>query len=132
MHPSMLDGIAAAFPNLPLIQGHMGFPWLDELFESLYYYPRIYCSLCGLIDYRWLIDHLDRRCGAGKDSIETLCDRMLFATDAVYGREGSVENAEHFARFIEQFFENVGRSYIWGSKAQAVMYGTARSIMAEL
>ena len=132
MRPSMLDGIAAAFPTLPLIQGHMGFPWLNELFESLYYYPKIYCALCGFVDYRWLIDHLDRRCGAGNDPMETMCERMLFATDRVYGREETAEDAERFARFIEQFFLNVGRSYIWGTKADAVMRDNARRIMDEL
>jgi predicted TIM-barrel fold metal-dependent hydrolase len=65
MRPSMLDGIAAAFPELPLIAGHMGLPWLNELFEALYYYPNIFCSLCGYVDYRWLMDNLDRRCSAG-------------------------------------------------------------------
>ena len=132
MRPSMLDGIAAAFPELPLIQGHMGFPWINELFESLYYYPRIYCSLCGFIDYGWLIDHLDRRCGAGNDPMETVCDRMLFATDGTYGRKGTVQGCERFAQFIQQFFQHVGRTHIWGTKGDAVMRGTARKLMAQL
>lgn len=129
MRPSMLDGIAAAFPDLPLIAGHMGFPWLDELFESLFYYPRIYCSLCGYIEYRWLIDHLDRRCATASTPTETLCDRMLFATDMTYGREGSVQRAEEFAHFMDQFFQHVGRTYLWGTKREAVLQGTARRIV---
>jgi len=107
MRPSMLDGIAAAFPKLNLIAGHMGFPWLDELFEALYYYPQISCSVCGYIDYRWLIDHLDRRCGAGNESAETVCDRMMFATDRIYGREDDVRLTEHDACFMKQFFQKV-------------------------
>lgn len=130
MRPSMLDGIAAAFPDLPLIAGHMGFPWLNELFETLYYYPNVYCALCGFIDYRWLMDHLDRRCGAGGNPLETVCERMLFATDAVYGRSDAVREAEAFARFVAQFFHHVGRSYIWGTKADIVLGGTARKILA--
>jgi predicted TIM-barrel fold metal-dependent hydrolase len=132
MRPSMLDAIAAAFPGLPLIQGHMGFPWINELFEALYYYPHIYCSLCGFIDYRWLIDHLDRRCAAGADPVETLCDRMLFATDVTYGRPGVVQQSERFARFIEGFFDYTGRSYLWGLKKEAVMGATARKLMADI
>lgn len=138
MRPSMLDGIAAAFPRLTLIAGHMGFPWLEELFESLYYYPRIYCSLCGYVDYRWLIDHLDRRCGAGNDPAETLCDRMLFATDCAYGREepgltpeSAGLSSESLVDFFEGFFRHVGRSYTWGAKSDTVLRGTPRRIMAE-
>jgi len=132
MRPSMLDGIAAAFPGLTLIAGHMGFPWLEELFESLFYYPRIYCSLCGHIDYHWLIDHLDRRCGVGNDLAETLCDRMLFATDNLYGREGTIQLSESFADFIESFFQHVGGTYTWGAKGDTVLRGTARRIIAEV
>ena len=130
MRPSMLDGIAAAFPDLPLIQGHMGFPWLDELFESLFYYPKIYCSLCGYVDYRWLIDHLDRRCRAQEkeDAVETVCDRMMFATDSCYGRpagEGPVRRAQ----FFEDFFKYAGSSYQWGDKAKAVLRDNALRFM---
>ena len=132
MRPSMLDGIAAAFPDLPLIAGHMGFPWIDELHEALYYYPHIYCSLCGYVDHRWLIDHLDRKCAAGGDANETLCDRMLFATDSTYGRKGGPTHAERSARFMEDFFYFVGRKYFWGGKADAFLSGTAQRIMAQV
>jgi predicted TIM-barrel fold metal-dependent hydrolase len=130
MRPSMLDGIAAAFPDLPLIQGHMGFPWINELFESLYYYPRIYCALCGSVDYRWLIDNLDRRCRAKdkEEVVETICDRMMFATDACYGRPNS-EVPLRRAQFIEDFFKHVGDSYQWGNKTKAVLRDNARKIL---
>lgn len=130
MRPSMLDGIAAAFPKLNLIAGHMGFPWLDELFEALFYYPKIYCSVCGYINYRWLINHLDRRCGAGNESAETLCDRMMFATDRTYGREDDVRLTEQYVFFMKQFFQKVGRTYLWGGKVDIFMSGTARKIVS--
>jgi len=129
MRPSMLDGIAAAFPDLPLIAGHMGLPWLDELFEALYYYPRIYCSLCGYVDYRWLIDHLDRACASQGQVRETFCDRMMFATDCTYGRGSMVGQLRQSEVFMEQFFVRVGRSYQWGAKADAVLRGNAGKII---
>lgn len=129
MRPSMLDGIAAAFPGLTVIAGHMGFPWLDELFEMLFYYGRTYCTLCGYVDYRWLMDHLDRRCGAGNDPGETLCDRMLFATDFTYGRPEAVQRAEEFAKYMEGFFQNAGRTYMWGTRTDAVLRETAKRII---
>ncbi len=132
MRPSMLDAIAAAFPHLPLIAGHMGVPWLNELFEMLYYYPRTYCSLCGYVDYRWLIDHLDRRCGADPGVAETLCDRMMFATDLAYGRDTGLPHILRAAQFYEDFFSRVGQSYGWGAKTDTVLSGTARKIIDQV
>lgn len=133
MRPSMLDAIAAAFPNLTVLAGHMGFPWLDELFETLYYYPNVYCTLCGHIDYRWLIDHLDRRCVTDDGKLETICERMLFATDHIYGRdEQAREKPERFANFIEDFILNAGTTHIWGTKGDKVLSETARKIMTEI
>ena len=86
--------------------------------------------MCGLIDYHRLVDNLDRRCSAANDPLETMCDRMMFATDATYGREGSVEEAERLAGFMVEFFQIVGRTYTWGTKADAVMNGTASAVMA--
>jgi predicted TIM-barrel fold metal-dependent hydrolase len=129
MRPSMLDGIQAAFPDLPLIHGHMGLPWINELFESLYYYPRMYCSLCGYVDYRWLMDNLDRRLSAGNPGVETVCDRMMFATDTCYGRESRLEPTLRFAQFMEDFFAHVGRSYQWGAKVGTVLHDNARKIL---
>lgn len=111
MRPSMLDGIAAAFPKLKLIQGHMGVPWTNELFESLYYYDQMYCSVCGLVDYKWLIENLDRSCA----NRENFCDRMMFAVDTLYGMEGTAESVRKRAAFMDMFFDNVGRTYRWGA-----------------
>ena len=131
MRPSMLDGIAAAFPKLPLIAGHMGFPWLDELLEMLYYYPNTYCSLCGLVDYKWLIDNLDKRCSRDQTGRQTMVDRMLFASDSMYGVEETFGNVVKLARFMEGFFAFVGSRFnSWGDKADEVFHKTAASIMA--
>ena len=79
------------------------------------------------------MDHLDRRCDAGNDPGETLCERMLFATDQIYGRgEQVARSTESFATFIEGFFRNAGGTYLWGTKGDTVLSGTARRIMAEV
>ena len=128
MRPSMLDGIAAAFPKLPLIAGHMGLPWINELFEALYYYPKIYCALCGYVDYRWLMDNLDRRPQAGVEG-ETFCDRMMFATDYVYGREPHLLETLRFGQFMRDFFTHAGRSYQWGARIEFILHQNARKIL---
>lgn len=133
MRPSMLDGIAAGFPKLTLIAGHMGFPWMDELLETLYYYPNVYCTLCGHIDYRWLMDHLDRRCHTENGPTETMCERMLFATDHIYGRDKQIPHpAESFAVFIDSFLKNAGNTYMWGTKSDTVLHSTAQKIMTNI
>jgi predicted TIM-barrel fold metal-dependent hydrolase len=129
MRPSMLDGIAAAFPELPLIAGHMGFPWENELFECLYYYPNTYCAVCGYVDYSWLMSQMDRRCPTINNPHETVSDRMLFATDTCYGRPESHNSAARFADFMGMFFRYVGRSYQWGLKGDAFLRGNARRIV---
>lgn len=132
MRPSMLDAVAVAFPEIPVIAGHMGFPWQNELFESLYYYPNIYCTVCGYVDYQWLMEHLDRRCANPDNPTETVCDRMLFASDSFYGNESGHESAMKFATFMEMFFDRVGRTYLWSDKADAFLSGTARKILGGL
>ena len=129
MRPSMLDGVAAAFPELTIIAGHQGFPWQNELFESLYFYPNVYCTLCGYIDYAWVMSHFDRRCPTEDNPTETVCDRMLFASDTCYGRPFGNGYTPKFAVFWEMFFQCVGRTYQWGEKADAFLRGTAAEIM---
>jgi len=128
MRPSMLDGIAAAFPDLKVIAGHIGFPWQNELLETLYFYPNTYCTLCGYIDYQWLISHLDRRCATEDGTMETICDRMLFASDTCYGRKRHNDFTARFADFMEMFFQFVGRTYQWGEKAESFLIGNAQKV----
>ena len=110
MKPSMLDTIADAFPELQLIQGHQGVPWINELWEALYYYPNISCSVCGLVDYQWLMDHLDDRDSSGN----AFNQRMMFGVDGLYGKAEYWSNMEETARFMEEFFARVGRTRAWG------------------
>ena len=130
MRPSMLEAIAMAFPDLPVIAGHMGMPWLDELFELLYYHPNTYCTLCGAIDYKWLIDNLDKRCNREFPGEPTFVERMMFASDTCYGRPEFHEHPLKFAQFMEGFFRYVGsRWHSWGDRAADVFHGTARKVI---
>ncbi|MBE6355601.1 MAG: hypothetical protein E7058_00630 [Lentisphaerae bacterium] len=120
MRPSMLDTIAAVCPKLRLIQGHMGVPWCNELFESLWYYPNIYAGISGLTDWEWLIKNLSRKA----------CDqtpfhqKIMFATDSYYG-EVPPELFYRRVYFINDFFRFVGETYDWGSHREDVMRNNA-------
>lgn len=109
MRPSHLDTIGAAFPELRLIQGHMGVPWCNELFESIWYYSNIRCSVSGLIDYEWLIRNLDRKTATG----EPYYKRFMFATDTQYGSSECWKFVQKRAEFMHDFFDYVGDTYCW-------------------
>lgn len=126
MRPSMLDTIAAIFPKLKIIQGHMGVPWCNELFESLWYYPNIYCSVNGMIDWKWLIDHLDCRTELGVPFHQ----KVMWATDAYYG----LLEPEYFYRsltFMREFYLRVGQTYSWGEHGEDCVYHNAKRFRDE-
>ena len=110
MKPGMLDTIADAFPKLQLIQGHQGVPWINELWESLFYYPNISCSVCGLVDYKWLMEHFDDR--TANDML--FSQKLMFGVDGLYGHRDYWNNMLETANFMEEFFLRVGRTANWG------------------
>ena len=124
MKPNMLDTIADAFPRLQLIQGHQGVPWINELWESLFYYPNISCSVCGLIDYEWLMHNLDSRCADGR----LFSEKLMFGVDGLYGSRPYWQNMIDTARFTEEFFLRVGRTAHWGKSERAFMSESASAL----
>ena len=127
MRPSMLDGIADAFPKLKLIQGHMGVPWVNELFESLFYYRNVSCTVTGLIDYDWLIHNLDRRTCYN----ETFASRMMFACDGFYGQPVFWDRIRELATFSRMFYKEVGKTYNWCNTVEDFMHGNAERLFPE-
>lgn len=134
MRPSMLNGIAAAFPKLTIIGGHLGYPWLEETAESLYYYPNIYHDLSGYRkDIEWLIKNLDRKCNDGFGELRYFNDKILFATDTVsYGCSKGHEEAFKQADFWELFLEMIGQNYYrWGEpeERKKILYSNAKTLL---
>ena len=121
MKPSMLDTIADAFPGLQLIQGHQGVPWINELWESLFYYPNISCSVCGLVDYKWLMENLD--CRASGNVL--FSQKLMFGVDGLYGHRDFWNNMIDTANFMEEFFARVGRTANWGRAERDFMENNA-------
>jgi predicted TIM-barrel fold metal-dependent hydrolase len=132
MKPAMLAGIAAAFPELTIIGGHLGYPWLEETAQNLYYYPNIYHDLSGYRkDIEWLIKNLDRKCTDGK-GLRYFNDKILFATDALcYGNEKGLEEAIKLMDFWELFLEMIGQNYYrWGEpeERKKIMFSNAEKL----
>ena len=129
MMPSMLDTIAAEFPDLKLVSGHMAVPWCNELFETLWFYRNVRCSVCGLADYKWLIEHLDN---ASEDRTPYY-KKMLFGTDLSYGRPMK-EVGDWLANrvtFFRLFFDEVGNMYHWGDGKDDFMWKNAMEFLPE-
>ena len=126
MKPVMLDTISDAFPSLKLIQGHMGVPWVNELWESIYFYPNVSCSVCGLIDYEWLIQKLGCKCSNGTPFTR----KMMFGADCFYGDRDSWNEVKESAYFMELFFRKAGRTFDWGNSCRDFMENNAAKFIA--
>ncbi|MDD3154171.1 MAG: amidohydrolase family protein [Victivallaceae bacterium] len=130
MRPSQLAGIAEAFPHLPVIAGHLGWPYLNETEQNLYFYANISCDISG---YRNCFDRmpalLDRRANDGSGRFFN--QKMHFATDQFYGYPGEMERAFKLKHFWELYFELVGGTYYrWGqeNERKKFFYENARRI----
>jgi uncharacterized protein len=133
MKPSHLAAIAAAFPTLTIIGGHLGYPWLEETAQNLYYYPNIYHDLSGYRkDVEWLIKNLDRKCHDGSEGVRYFNDKMLFATDTLgYGDPAQHADAFKLIEFWSLFLEMVGGYYYrWGEpeERRKILSGNARKL----
>ena len=114
MRPIHLAAIAEAFPELQIIGGHQGWPWMEEMEHNLYYYRNITGDISGYLrSVPKLNEILDRRVHDGTDRYFN--EKLHFATDEFYGNEGSNGRALRLAKFWESYFEFVGGLYYrWG------------------
>ena len=114
MRPIQLAAIAEAFPNLQIIGGHQGWPWMEEMEHNLYYYRNITGDISGYLrSVPKLNEILDRRAHDGTDRYFN--EKLHFATDEFYGDEKCNARALRLAKFWESYFEFVGGLYYrWG------------------
>lgn len=66
--PILLDDIALYFPELKLIGGHTGWPWVEEMIAMAWKHPNVYIAVSGHAPKYWeknLVRFLDSR-GKGK------------------------------------------------------------------
>lgn len=114
MRPIHLSAIAEAFPDLMIIGGHQGWPFMEEMEHNLYYYRNIYGDISGYLrSVPRLNEILDRRAHDGTDRYFN--QKLHFATDEFYGIESSNARALRLAQFWESYFEFIGSLYYrWG------------------
>ena len=114
MRPIHLAAIAEAFPNLQIIAGHQGWPYMEEMEHNLYFYKNITGDISGYLrSVPRLNEILDRRAHDGTDRFFN--HKLHFATDEFYGTPASNARALRLASFWESYFEFVGSLYYrWG------------------
>ena len=114
MRPVHLAAIAEAFPDLQIIGGHQGWPWMEEMEQNLYYYRNITGDVSGYMrSMPRLNEILDRRAHDGTDRYFN--EKLHFATDMFYGAEADNAKALRLVKFWESYFEFVGSLYYrWG------------------
>lgn len=114
MRPIHLAAIAEAFPNLQIIAGHQGWPWMEEMEHNLYYYRNITGDVSGYLrSVPRLNEILDRHANDGTDRFFN--EKLHFATDEFYGDEHCNARALRLAQFWQSYFEFVGGLYYrWG------------------
>lgn len=133
MRPTMLEPIASTFPHLTLINGHPGFPWLDDAWENLFYYDNIYCDISSghsfpIID-KWAFWFLDERC-MNKNLF--FSDKLLFAIDwSIGGGREMHKEYLRYTRFWNEFFDLVGQGKRWGADKEKIFAENAKLILKD-
>lgn len=133
MRPGHLAGIAEAFPALSIMGGHLGWPYLEETAQNLYYYPNITHDISGYMRVmEFLPGFLDRRCHDG--TTRFFNEKIRFATDSFYGSEEQNSRALRLREFWLRYFEFVGELYYrWGAPEEQEKFfaGTAAALRSE-
>jgi len=129
MQPAMLGAIAAAFPELSIIGGHLGYPYTEQTHHNLWYYPNVAHDVCGYAPFDWLIAHLGDRAHPRFGGPGFYYEKILLATDSSLGRPALHGQAMEKYKFWSLFFKFVGRFHSWGDHAEKVLSGNADRIM---
>ncbi|OLA83244.1 MAG: hypothetical protein BHW65_10165 [Verrucomicrobia bacterium CAG:312_58_20] len=132
MQPQYLAAVAEAFPDLKIMQGHLGWPHLEQTEQNLYYYKNITCDVSG---FRRLIGDMpaffDKKCNDGSARPRFFNHKTMFATDQFYGEDADNRAALKILEFWKLYFELVGSVYWrWGQPEEAEKF--FRSNAAEI
>ncbi|MCX7918013.1 MAG: amidohydrolase family protein [bacterium] len=101
MQPIYLDGIARAFPEIPIIGAHLGTPWFDEACCVAAMNPNVY------FDLSWAIFSLVDKPPSFFDNLvywKQAQSKLLFGVDAAY------EKIPHVIEVYTQFMQNLAFS----------------------
>lgn len=81
--PFLLDEVARCFPNLKIVVGHLGYPWVDETLMLLGKHQNVYSDLSGLMRRPWVA--YDALVRAYQFQV---IDKLLFGSDFPFTTAG--------------------------------------------
>lgn len=81
--PYLLDEVARSFPNLKIVIGHLGHPWIDETLVLLGKHQNVYSDLSGLLRRPWVV--YDALVRAYQFQV---IDKLLFGSDFPFTTAG--------------------------------------------
>ena len=51
--PVLWDEVAQSFPNMPIVIGNLGYPWIDETLVMLGKHPNVFADIAGVASRPW-------------------------------------------------------------------------------
>ncbi|MEI8194540.1 MAG: amidohydrolase family protein, partial [Phycisphaerae bacterium] len=81
--PYLLDEVARSFPNLKMVIGHLGYPWIDETLVLMGKHQNVYSDLSSLLRRPWVV--YDALVRAYQFQV---IDKLLFGSDFPFTTAG--------------------------------------------
>jgi predicted TIM-barrel fold metal-dependent hydrolase len=107
--PMLIEPVALQFPNLRIVLGHCGFPWVWESWSLAIRHPNVYVDISAFVN---LYDQFPWRAYTA----EPIEHKLLFATDNPLARFSDCVEAVRALAISDDF-----RTAILGTNAQAVL-----------
>jgi len=73
--PSLWDEVARLLPQLPIVIGHLGHPWVDETLALLGKHERVFADLAGVVSRPWQLYNVLVNAAS-----LTVMDKLLFGS----------------------------------------------------
>jgi predicted TIM-barrel fold metal-dependent hydrolase len=89
-----LDNVAHDFPELTIVAGHIGFPWVSEMISLAMKYPNVYIDTSAYKAARFPREFVDYMRGAGRKKIIFASDYPVLTPDQCLADLDSLELTE--------------------------------------
>lgn len=112
MRPDHIDAIQRWVPHLKVLMSHFGSPYWDECATIISRHPTVYADLSGGLAPKRSMLFWRETFAPNSELEEKLLDKVCFATDAGFFREGGEfdPRIQSYIDFYERLFDEVGAS----------------------
>jgi len=92
--PLMIDEIAYRFPELRIIETHLGWPWIGDALIVARKNENVYCDFSGLVPRIHIGEQLDHTANVGtyRMAERQLPEKLLYGSDAPHGSQKDILN----------------------------------------